>query len=356
LPFYLDFGSRSEGRTVRVSNPWEWDDEPEIANRDPGYTRVWPPCDNRLLGTAYLAGEVAGSSAEEEVVEPFEGNLGDGIHVKATLRSAIRGERRLYVRSHRRTSLPIAAASSQHFPTVFLFEAPREIGRALWDVLTVGSRESREFVRNKAAFDVVTDAHGSTFIGNIILAESQPLPDRLAPLVRRVRTFLGSVVFGNPCLTERQSAEWLELTGYTGCPITQFAALDSLVQMYRERHHIEIDPDNWTSALVRFAIPCATRGRVVVIAPDHYSLDSGLIQEAHARSVEIVVLPSSYFAADWIDKVRTQYTVAVHDELGESYPPALEELLNERIDEGLDMLPPEFHRYIVGYRERYLAQ
>lgn len=66
-----------------------------------GNSWAWHPRENLLYGTGYEAADRVFAKTRQMDIEPFAGSLHDGLDMKATLRSYVRGEKRPQVRRRR---------------------------------------------------------------------------------------------------------------------------------------------------------------------------------------------------------------------------------------------------------------
>jgi len=339
-PFYISCTPGTDGRFVHVKNPWMWGNEPMMHQiRNSGeYYRVWPPCDNLLFGTSFQAAEVACNSRRDRRVDYFEGSLYDGIDIKATLRSAARGENRVYIRENSLASLTASSDVTNPDPTVFIFTTSPARPGAEWQCLFAGFGEIGRYVRNFERFREVFNQRGGAFVSSVNYFVRESPAKHLAEFVLDIRVLEGSIVFGNPCLTSVQAARWLESAKYNCCPCYAGGDIERLVEMYKERHKISIDLRDWTSALVQFAVPYA-KHRIVVVVPDHFVVGANASRDARTYGLQLDVLPLSYFSAWDIRKMRKQYLVEALDADGRNYPSELERLLGESKDAHFMMLP-----------------
>jgi len=340
-PLFVSCMPEGEGRRVSVHNPWRWEHEPGIieTSNPQGQPRVWPPNDLLLFGTAYQAGQVAHGVLDERKVEPFEGSLFDGVDIKATLRASIRGDRRIYVRRNPPTAELESAPNVGLEPTVFIFGEPRPNDKASWYVYSGSMTDvCRGHVKDPHRLDDVVRRFGDEMVEGVGFNEDVPVPEQLQRWVVRINLLRGITVFGSPSLNAIQEARWLEDTNYTGSPIAKGGGIGQLVAMYRERHHMRLDVEDWPTTLIRLAIPYS-RQRVVVVAPDHFVLRPIVFQEARMRRRQLAVLPLSYFSAETILKLTRQHIVRPEDKDGLRYSAELERLLEQSVSAYSDLLP-----------------
>jgi hypothetical protein len=270
----------------------------------------------------------------------FEGSLNEGVDVKATLRSAARGENYVYVRDTPRATHPAGAPETDPEPTVFIFDSSTNHDSGHWASYGAGGDELGKYVADYARFADVVARQGEDFVAAVSYYEYESLPDQMQKFVSALRLLTGITVFGNPCLNAVQAARWLESTHYSCSPVSPSLDLTTLVRIYSERHGMSIDRRDWSSALIQFALPYARR-RVVVVAPDHFAVSAVAAHEARRHGIRLDVLPLSYFAAREIRAMRRQYIVRTLDADGSKYPPELERLLGQSENAYLQLLPEQ---------------
>ncbi|MGD9171305.1 MAG: hypothetical protein PVI97_14780, partial [Candidatus Thiodiazotropha sp.] len=267
----------------------------------------------------------------------------NGVDMKATLRSSIRGEDRIYVR---RSPLSAGIEESHETdidPTVFIFTTPRRNDNAVWHLYSCSMVDNNRYhIKNLSRFDEVVRNMGEYFVEGVGFVEHAEIPERLQPFVNQLNLLRGIMVFGCPSLNAIQEAKWLEETDYSRAPIFGGGGnVYDLLAMYRKRHGMHLDPTDWTTTLVQLAIPYA-RHRVVVVAPDHFTFRSVIFQDARAHRVHIAIVPLSYFSAERIQKLTRQYGVQPEDRDGLRYSQEIERLLGQSVQAFSELLPRRF--------------
>jgi hypothetical protein len=149
----------------------------------------------------------------------------------------------------------------------------------------------------------------------------------------------GITIFGNPCINASQSAQWVEDNDYRCCPISSSSSVYQLIKDYRRLYQLDIDEDEWQTALVQFAIPFA-KERVVVIAPGSFQLSRKLLAEAKRKKVDLALLPLNCFPAAKIEEMRKRISARSIDPDGRIFPRETEIALGQSADEYFNLLPP----------------
>ena len=357
-PFYMSAMHVEEGRGRMVPR-WKWPEEPPPARSDEGrycHHYIWPPCENLFYASMYEAVNIADACRQDLRTEAFTDSLHDGLDLKASLHSCISGKNRLFVRRAVKKPArpvrgePVPAVYSGQLelqPAVFIFSRETEKRTFNWDYLRPGDSELYDDLspKGKRLFDRLVGDRARTFVESIHVGELQPVPEYMKPWVRSLRLLHGSVRFGNPCVNFFQSAAWLEKGRFKVSPMVYgYGGVEEIIEMYRERHQIVVDRENWGNALIQIALPYTpvTR-RVIVVAPKDFRISGDVRNEARRRRVELFQLPLSSFPTERINLIRRQYAVMA-GQGGKEYPPELERIFGHHQHTYRNLLPREIRR------------
>lgn len=317
----------------------------------PGIRRwIWPPCELLFFGTAFqIAEQIHTSTGHEDV--PFIGSLHEGIAMKATVRSAVRNDNRIYVREAAR-GRPASLRDAMAGPFVYIFETPpreRSMSAFTWELLLAGVMREQYFrlAASRRKFQEIVERQGNAFVSCVHFCEARGLSGDLARCraIDKVNLLWGSVAFGNPCINIFQCARWLEDESFNCCPALRYGSMDALVEQYKRDYGVSLDLYDWTETLVRIAIQKARR-RVLVIAPDRSAITRQARIEARRRRVGIDVVPLSYVSAERLAAVRNQYCVYPLDEGATQWSREVTDLLGPS-DAHIDLLPPWIRAQMV---------
>lgn len=334
-PFSVNY-QHAEPIPFSYFRSWRWKYGPERRNPSTGCNSwVWPPCEALLFGAAYKAARIVISETQEPESAAFEGSLYEGLDIKATTRSIIRGEERTFVRKSVAVKRRIVPDGKSPEPTVFIFDSGTD--QSYWSLL-MGGASLGNHVKNNKRYQEVTSRYGSTFISSISMIHREPTPEHLRHIVDSVSMIDGVTAFGSPCMHSLQGAQWVEDNDYQCCPVLHGASLDLLIKDYRNRFQMTIDPENWKHALIRFAIPYA-KERVIVVAPDDFRIPAQIYAEARKKRIGLSLLPLSYFSASGVSEMRKRIFVASIDPDGLHFPPEVEFSLGQKADRYRELLP-----------------
>lgn len=220
---------------------------------------------------------------------------------------------------------------------MFLFSMKPKDVNSSWD-LSLAAADLSAYVEDLSKYRRVLEEQGDCFIANVALSERDEAEDCLKPWGASVKRLIGTTTFGNPANNMLQAARWVEAVNYSGFPILNSTSFCALAEHYRKAFNIQLDPTDWTSTLVRVAIPYAKK-RVVVICPDRYKLPTAIRGEARSRRIDLEFVPISQFPAERIARIQRQYFFRALGGSGEKVPPELEAMMGESIDAYTNLLP-----------------
>jgi len=327
---------------------WTWADDPREKSQNAYYNSwVWPPCESLLYGSAHEAARVAVTRSNEPYPSVFEGTLYQGIDIKATMRSIIQGEERIYIRKPSSSKKIYVPDGKSPDPTVFIFTLPEEGNGSHWSVLIGGSMIG-DHVKNKKRFEAVRQAKGSTFIASIAFCHYVDVPEKLAQHVEGIRMLEGITVFGNPCINAKQGAQWVEDNDFCCCPVSRSSSINNLVGEYSMTHGVEISLVEWQNALIQFAIPYA-KERVVIIAPMKFRIHGSLLNAAKRRNIDLSLVPLNYFPADRIEEMRKRIFIRSNDPDGLNFPAEVEQLLGQNPKKHMELLPVYMQEQLIKH-------
>ena len=337
-----EFGAKfrpSHNLSQNLMRYWRWSEEPEPGKMESDFHPwIWPPCESVLFGSAYEAQKIAVTHFTSVDSEVFEGSLYNGIDVKATMRSIIRGEKKIYIKkplSAKKTFTPDGKCPE---PTVIIFGEITTPQLAYWSLLNAGTHHG-SFMKNIDRYDKIVRKYGSYFISSVSMTSDSAVPENLKPHVDSVSLLHGFIAFGSPCINSKQGSQWVEDNDFKACPILEYTSLDLLLKYYQKYHNLEIVISDWKTALIQFALPYA-KERVVLVAPENFKIPSLLIAQAKARNVSIDRVPLNYFSADRIAQMRNRITVRAMDSDGFTFSSEIEDALGQKADKYLELLPP----------------
>jgi hypothetical protein len=318
---------------------WKWEGEPKEQHEQIKYFNwVWPPCEALLYGSACEAARMVITRSKEPVSAAFEGSLYDGLDIKATIRSTIRGERKIYIKKPSSAKKRYTPDGRNPEPTVFIFEESKSDIIPKWSLMLAGMN-LKDHVKNKSLYDEIVRKYGNYFVSVIGRLSFQEAPEHFRHHVDSYSILEGISELGSPCINARQGAEWLEDNNFRACPVLNDTSMGSLVDYYKKYHNMEISESDWKTTLIRFAIPYA-RERVVVIAPRNFTLSDKISSEARRRNISIDLVPLNYFPTDRIALIRQRIMVRAKDPDGFAYPPEVEKALGQKSDKYFELLPP----------------
>ncbi|MFZ4455984.1 MAG: hypothetical protein ACOYOT_07160 [Bacteroidales bacterium] len=351
--FYTSMPNESGIYTNDINKKWKWSSAPKNKKNERGSHGsewIWPPCESLLYGLAYKAAEISRMNQNRfNQSSAFDGSLEGGIDVKATMRSIIRNERKIYVSKLNSGLEQSIFDGINPDPFVFIFPETTDLKNADWNFFIAGS-DLKNHVKDKELFEKITKEQGDVHIASILIGEQVEAPEQYKKLFTTMSRTYGTVMFGNPCINVRQSVIWLESSRYKCCPIVFSRNLQSILEYYEYNFNIEIDLENWEEALIRMAIPFAKK-EVTIIAGDEFRFTERVRVEAERKRVSLNVVSYSNFSTKQLEEARNRFIIKTLDKAGLQFPPETEIILGQTKETYFEMLPYAIRKQ-VGYVEK----
>jgi hypothetical protein len=323
---------KEKDEEFRFGNPW-----------------IWPPCESLIYGIAFKAAEISYKNKKMlNQSSAFDGSLEGGIDVKATIRSIIRGERKIYVSKLACSQEKDIIDGSNPDPFVLIFPESSDLSSGTWGFFTAGF-ELEHFVKDRELYNRISSEKGRIVVSSISLDHSIPPPEHLKSMGTSMTKTHGTIMFGNPCINARQSACWVETTGYQCCPIIPSSTINSLLDYYRDNFNLDFDLRNWHESLIRLAIPFAKQA-VTILAPDSFRLPERARIEAGRKKIMLNLVGYSNFSLSQLEEARHRISMPTLDCSGIHFPPEAESLIGQTKETYFEMLPPAIRKQ-VGFNE-----
>jgi len=223
---------------------------------------------------------------------------------KATLRSANRGEDRIFVRQAvgSRAWFPGADDDVEGFPFIWILRL-MDNAKVSWKFSYDSLSELRTYLGHSTRWDQAGLASRGYMISSVIPVTNCRTDDELSIPKKNYHVKrddrIGQLSYHPDC-SKRAAALWAETSRLERDPVCSPSFAD-LCRLYRERFGLEFEGQPWHQTLVRLAIPFAKKA-ITVIAPDGYSIPSFVHREAASRRVEIRQVPLSYFPTEALRK------------------------------------------------------
>jgi len=340
--FYIDSQPDRARRSATVSVAFRWEDDEWPPVESSVDRRTWRPRDLLFTAMSLRAKQLGSYGRGDDRVEPFEGSLLEGVHVKATLRARIRGDGRLHVRDRRPSRQQRGGPSEVDLePIVWIFRPGRAPGASFFS-LGNPIAKCRPYFRDEALWRRAADPGGWLTTVIAFGVGSEPVPELSRWGIDRAR-FRGLTMYLPMHFMADQDCAAAETLGLRRTPVIPGDILD----FFREQHGLLLGAADWPTALVRMAIPYADRA-VTVVAPDGFRLPSIVFSEAarRPRPIQIAVVPLSCFPREQVARTAEAITAPVVEEGGtQHFPESIERLLGERADTYGHLVPASLLHY-----------
>lgn len=316
------------------------------------YQFSWRPWER--LATALCVDASARDAAPQRVrvLEPFSGQLLDGIDIRGTLREYARGQDQPMVRDTRPALGSMPRPLIQSFPVVWIFEAADSRQRHLnW--LRTPLPWLLEAARDRAALAALVDRPGEDLMDMVLVADTQNAADRAA-MSHGITTYQahGWVLFRPQCPTLRQAGDWILETQSRLRPSAPRNGGDRLPLPLLQRLDHDGGPRlgdlSWQDALIRVALTFADRD-VTVVAPADFVLSRAISVFARQQGRLIEQIPLTQFPTAQVDRIRQVQLVSavIQGEAGRiRYLGRPSDLLGEPEDAYRELVPPQWRRFL----------
>lgn len=343
-PFYYQNLKQNISNRQTIKN-WRWSDQPKNTNKQfYYYSWIWPPCESLLYGTALQLAKSCVREKDKNNSVIFEGSVYEGIDLKKSLRSIIRGENKYYVKLPTSNKLSGIPDGKSPDPAVFLFSGKEVKSNEKWNLYSGGSTIGNH-VKDYNRFNQVTRQFGSLFVASIAYETYIPIPEELKNYATNNTSISGITIFGNPCINSFQSAKWLEDNDYKCCPVIDAGSFTSLAEKYLEWYNISIARYDWQNGLIWLAIPFC-KEHLLVIAPENFKPHPDIYLECKKRKIPLEIVPLSHFPEKNIKKMKERICLRTNDVNGFRFDNEIEVLMGERADNYLNLLPPYMQQQI----------
>jgi hypothetical protein len=348
--FYTNIPDQTSYEQTNINKNWEWENQSKKKDqpKPKGGNWIWPPCESLMFGLAFKAAEIAYINQERFYhTQAFDGSLEAGVNVKATIRSYIQGEKRVYINKIKSSLEQAILNGSNPDPFVFIFDQFPDISRAQWAFLQ-GGFDIHKYVKNTEYHKKIVEQHGDIFVSSVAFEENVASLLRYSELGIYVTRKYGNLMFGNPCINAKQGAIWLESTTYKCCPILKTYSMDTLMDYYAAKFKIFINLSDWQESLIRMAIPFAKK-MVTIVAPDSFHIPKKALTEAANRKIALNVVGFSNFSEAQLEEARNYISIPTTDRTGMEFIPEAEELLNQNKELYFEMLPLAVRKQVVDF-------
>jgi hypothetical protein len=334
-----------------INKYWKWSQTGKqvIKEYHLGNPWVWPPCESLIYGIAFKAAEI--SNLKNKKIHDstaFNGSLEGGIDIKATIRSVIRGEKNIYISKLASGIDQSILDGNNPDPFVLIFPETSDPSLANWAFFTAGS-DLGHSVKDHELFERIRAEQGSVFVSSVLMEEKIAPPPHLRSLTYEMSKTIGTVMFGNPCINAKQSAIWLETSGYKCCPVLSDYGMPTLIKYYSDRFNLVFDLSDWEQSLIRMAIPFAKK-MITIVAPDSFQISDLVKTEASGKRVFLNSVSLSNFSNSQLEEAQHRFSIHTLDSSGMDFPPETEAILGQTKETYFEMLPYAIRKQ-VGYTE-----
>jgi hypothetical protein len=346
----------ADDRPSEAIIPYEWEKTKEYLKKlGFGITsHTWRPWDYLISALSIKAIESAVKKRIAKKTVAFEGNLLEGLDIKATIRAYSRGDERFYVRDRCKEDCD-GLNPLEKFPVVWLFE-PGNNNSAEWLTLHEPCSYMEKYVRDRALFERIIRERGSNMVATLAYG-SRHIKDRSSFGDSSVRCdrYYGVILFQPIYFTNKQFARYAEMTGYhRRSPFCNDSSIDTefsdLASDYKRKHGIKVGEYHWSTTMILLALPFA-KDVLVVAVPEGYRIEQAVYRKAKKYGVEVCPAPHTLFARTDLDRISLCHLVpAISIDPECIYSKAVEEEIGELQTDNMRLIP---NRLLAFGNENY---
>ena len=325
--------------------PDAWRATLAVKQRAFGYRFTWRPWEDLINGLCAMA--IAGSlhRRRETVSEPYDGQLLDGLDVKATLRAHSRGKEQIWVRDARLRPGVVPLELPEGFPVVWIFDEDPSGGPSReWSPYFEPVEWLANFSGDPAAFRRLLRTPGDGLVDLVTYARSAPRSGaKLARAGIGHDILSGLVVFSPIFPTYRQTVSWYRTTGASRNPVAWCWGIgrnESLARELAGRADPAFGALRWQELLIGMAIPFAGQ-TLIVAAPPGFSMSPVVAQVAARRGKSIRLVSTTSLPAELLQNVVHYHTVPgrLDDQGRTEYIRSAERIIGEPMDRYRHLVP-----------------
>jgi hypothetical protein len=314
---------------------------------------TWQPWEKLATSLSARAGQEASHKHRIRVVEPFAGQILDGIEPRRTLRAHSAGLEEIHVRSTRLARAGLPETDLDAFPVVWLFDADPDPGSAQPHYYITQIPLLLEAARDRRALRKLVKGTGHNMVDIVSLvdrAEYSSLPGSSRAIIHD--TSRGWIMYRPQCPSLRREGEWMLRTGCTTLPDNasheEASGRPDLAGFFRPGRNHNAPP--WQDALIRMALDGARR-HVTVVAPNSYRPQHSTYELAQRMGKHIALMPLDRFPQEHVDRIRAIHLVPgnITGPMGriryEGHPEAV---FNESTERYRERVPNHWRSYLLS--------
>ncbi|MBN1567784.1 MAG: hypothetical protein JXA73_08040 [Acidobacteria bacterium] len=336
-----DFRPSSKNKRI----VYKWD--ATVTTNSSWYRYTWRPWEYLISSMTFQAIQAARKKQPARKTIVFEGNLLDGIDMKSTLRDFSRGKNRFFVRDRIFKETPLSIRSMDGFPVVWIL-SPEKHDAADWKVLIEPLDYIKKHVRNAEEFQTIRKTKGDCMVASIGYGYSQTINHKaIHGCYYGVDHYHGIAIFQPIFWTNRQFAQWAEMTRYNRNPIYGYEGGDlfsagRLKKWCEKKHGIALAEHDWPTGLALMVLPFC-RECLTVVMPESCRLEPIVFERARRDGVRVATHRLEMFSPRQIERLAMcQMVPAISVEPETKYETSVERAIGESQTQNRELVPMEW--------------
>ena len=227
---------------------------------------TWPPWEYLFSFLCKRAVSHGTMPQKEASIEKYQGDIGQGVDVRATLKAVIRGEKALYVKIPKTVRKRIEPQTGDGFPVVWIFDPASPNGNQ-WHGLIEYLHGLESYASDPELIPAMMKSKGNRFYAVITCGANKYSLEHIG----NYSTECAGLVYFHPGFSPRNLCRWLESTRFGRVPFTQpFSPYDVRAELSRfleaqGRSGLGVSP--WYIDLIRAVLPFCGETLTVVTPP-----------------------------------------------------------------------------------------
>lgn len=306
----------------------------------------WLPWDNLVNALSAQAVAFTGKRTPAPIVEEFNGQLLDGIAIKATLHAQAKGINTLFVRNTYWQQGVAAPDPTKQFPVVWLFDCDAQRNNDNHIYYGLNLQRIARYAKEPALTQQFCQEQGTA--GVALLFGQHNSDVTFQQLVQQV-DFRGLVLYMPFFPGDYQFMRWFEQTSFQGNPFDSFgfSEFDQTINQDLAQHGFDVGCLSWQDWLVCAAIPYGSK-TITVVSPPALRLAKTVTQYAACHGKRIRLVSVERFAPHQVQRLRKNHMARGRFDTASDqviYHPEVEHILNEPPDRYLQLIPDSWRTF-----------
>lgn len=313
------------------------------------YKRPWRAWDNLLTFMSVKAMENSITYSVEEESTIISIDFQNGIDLKETIKSHIKGEEEIYVKTKTNNIKEFKKKGRDAFPVVWIFE-PLKFQQGNYSAFSENINSFKNYIKNKKRFIEIMKVDGTQIISFMGFGKNYENNITKANSEINCIKYYGFIVFKPLCWGPPQNACWFENTSYNRNPIAYDDYIDTdlksfLCRELKENCDVNLWDFNWEKTLMLIALGYA-KEYITFVIPENFEIDPEVYKKAKEKNIKILINYLPKFHKKHKKRMRFCYILPVLEANNKFvYVLKYSSLLKENENDYFDLIPEYWRNY-----------